>query len=377
MLYKNKYFQFFLLLFLFEPNIFVKYSIMNSIYILGGMISFIYCIYIFIRYNKGISPFLIVLLIYRLLLFIPTFMYKGDIIKWGYQSIIIMTIGMLTSVCLKDNPKQFIKNIKNIFMLLLVINITLYLIIPNGLYVRGRIHFLGIRTRFTDYAYTALLLIILDRYMNKANFIVYSFSFFIILLNILMPSIATAIVGVLIFLSVFFLAKKLNFLIRLITLKNVFIISIILNISVIFFRVQTYFSSFIKNFLNKDVSLTGRTEIWDLSYKYILEHPIIGHGLRNDGNFVLWKNSFWQSHSQVLQFLYEGGIPLVILMIILILMIARKVDKYKGSKLSLLFSTFLLGFFVMMISEIYFYYPPIYIVLSMGYYIKYIVDIDY
>lgn len=364
MLYQKKYFQFILILLLFEPNIFVKFPVFNYLYIAGGVYCFAYCTYIYYVRNIPISKLLVLFVIQRVILFFPTIIYEGDILKWGYQSIIIISIFMLSNLCLKDNSKKYISNIKKIFILLLFINIFLYIKYPKGLYsqVEG-LNFLGIRTRFTDYAFPAIAFVILDSKLNKTSMINTILSITIILLNIVLPSISTAIVGIACFTLMYLFGTRL----KVCKYTYISILFFIFNFLIVQLRIQSKFEEIFIYLFNKSATLTGRTEIWDLSYDYIFDKILFGHGMVNDGNFVLWHGDLWQSHNQILQILYDGGIISFFIIIAIIIELGRNIRKNSRHKVSIILNSCLFGFFIMMISEIYLYYPPIYLIFSIVY----------
>ena len=78
-----------LLTFLFEPNIFVKYKLTNYLFVIGALISFAYIVIYRLKYNRKIYKITLLLIFWRILLILRTFMFDGDILKVGYQSIII------------------------------------------------------------------------------------------------------------------------------------------------------------------------------------------------------------------------------------------------------------------------------------------------
>ena len=69
------------LIFLFEPNIFVKYNILNMFYIGGIVLVFIIILLAYIKKGEKISKLFLILLIYRLSILLPTIIYGGDILK--------------------------------------------------------------------------------------------------------------------------------------------------------------------------------------------------------------------------------------------------------------------------------------------------------
>lgn len=360
----EKIIWFLLFIFLFEPTLFVKIPKFNSIYIIGIVITFLYCCFKYLNKNRKISKLLIITFLLRVVLFIPTFAYGGDIIKWGYQSLNYLSAIMMISLGFEKNQDETLKNMQIVFFVYLLINLILYIKYPFGIFPEfWGLHFLGIRTRFTDYLFVLIAISIL-RFKNDKKFNLLC----IILSVVTMFSawISTAISGIVIAIILMFYLNK----VKLKRNPNVLVmIALIIVILVTFFRIQNIFSSLIENLLHKSVSLTGRTEIWDLSYKYLKEKLLLGHGYRNDGNFVYWCGDYWQAHNQFLQSIYDGGIIYLGLFISLLFSAVKNCNlKFKEG---IVMISFLFGFIIMMISEIYAYYPSFYTFLAIMYYFKY------
>lgn len=365
----NKIIMFILILLLFEPNIAVKYNLFNNVFVCGSVISFIFITMLIIREKKTINKITLLMIIFRTLLICTTIYNNGDILKVGYQSIIIISLMLYAEYYYRnDKILDFINILSNILTLYLFINIILYILYPNGLYLaRGGIHFLGIRTRFTEYSMLLLLLNIINYQLKIENIKIFIFKMTIVLLNIFIPRIATAIIGLIIFILVYiFFKKKIK-----INYKLIFAVSLIITALIVFFRIQDIFSYVIVDLLHKDLTLTGRTSIWDKSYTYIFDKFVLfGHGMKIDGNFVFWRVQLWQAHNQLLQILYEGGILGTILFYEIFFMSLTKLNHTNqiNEKIKKSIGAMFFSFGIMMITEIYGYYLPTYILIILAYY---------
>ena len=365
----NEIIMFILILLLFEPNIAVKYNLFNNVFVCGSVISFIFITMLIIREKKTINKITLLMIIFRTLLICTTIYNNGDILKVGYQSIIIISLMLYTEYYYRnDKILDFINILSNILTLYLFINIILYILYPNGLYLaRSGIHFLGIRTRFTEYSMLLLLLNIINYQLKIENIKIFIFKMTIVLLNIFIPRIATAIIGLIIFILVYiFFKKKIK-----INYKLIFAVSLIITALIVFFRIQDIFSYVIVDLLHKDLTLTGRTSIWDKSYTYIFDKFVLfGHGMKIDGNFVFWRVQLWQAHNQLLQILYEGGILGTILFYEIFFMSLAKLNHTNqiNEKIKKSIGAMFFSFGIMMITEIYGYYLPTYILIILAYY---------
>lgn len=355
-----------LVVFLFEPNIFVKVKYVNYIFIVGIVLTFVACLYSYWSRDIKISNIIVVLVIHRFLMMIPTMINDGDIVKWGYQSILSVSILMIVDLYSKKNEFNKILNwFQNIFFVYLCINYLTLLLFPNGIIkAYPFIKFIGIRTRITDYAFPLIFMCCIN-FKNRKKMGV--LGIVISLLNIIHEWVSTAIAGLIIVAGVYILLKIFNTNKKIqINSRVILTIALLICVSVTFFRVQELFAVFIEDVLNKNVTLTGRTNIWDLSYKYIEENIFFGHGYINDGNFVLYNRELWQAHNQFIQTLYEGGI---IGLFLLVLIFYKVVNKLENKNISVekynISIAFFAGFVIMLISEIYLYYPMAYVLFAI------------
>lgn len=360
-----------LILVLFEPTIFVKFNKANMIFIIGALMSFSYALMIIIKKNEKISKYLILFVLFRVILIFTTIIRHGNILKVGYQSVITVALFMY-GIIFKEKKEidRLIDILVKIFALYLFVNIILYIAFPKGLYTeREGIHFLGIRTRFTEYAIVFIMLCVIDyklKNIGLKKFVVY---IIIAMLNIILPTIATAIIGITIMSITYMILAKSKIKIDY---KMLLIIGIIINCLVVFCRIQNIFSSIIENVLNKSITLTGRTEIWDLSYEYIFNKNIIfGNGYPENGNFVFWRVQLWQAHNQILQILYEAGLVGSILFYYMWISLMGKLNynQNKNECIYIIAST-TFAFSIMMTTEIYYYYIPFYVLWLVSYYSK-------
>lgn len=373
---KNKFIIFILIAILFEPIICIKINILNIIYIVGAVVALLYAIYTYYVTKKKISILLWSIIIYRMLLLIPTVIYSGgDLLKWGYLSIVIVALYMILSLHMEKEYKGTITILSNIFLILTTLNLLSYILFPKGLYFDSdrysELYFLGIRTRFTDYAFVSIVLLMLEYILDKRKLLKMIIFGLIALLNIILPAITTGIIALICFILLIMLYKIKN-LNKLITYNRMIVLALILNLLIVVYHIQDNFDWVLERYFNKSVTLTGRTEIWDLSWKHILEAPIIGHGIRNDGSFVSWRGTMWQGHNQEIQILYDGGIICLVLLIYIIYVSGRDLKKLTNKNVKILLISAIFSYMVMMITEISVYYLPVFLILFITSNVKYL-----
>ena len=103
-------------------------------------------------------------------------------------------------------------------------------------------------------------------------------------------------------------------------------------------------AALIQNVLHKDLTFSGRTEIWQLCIEMISKHPVIGYGNFESGWIITWHGIDRNAHNLFFDILIQGGIVmlggyLVMLFTVLKTAIDHK-DKRTGLLLILYFTLF-------------------------------------
>ena len=96
-----------------------------------------------------------------------------------------------------------------------------------------------------------------------------------------------------------------------VTLNFAIAVSLALNAAFILFDAQYAFSGIIENILHKNITLTGRTDIWRIALSQLRsQNPInlfFGNGVVNGGSFVRFGSGLWPAHNQWIQNIFEFG----------------------------------------------------------------------
>lgn len=298
----------------------------------------------------------IFLLLWRFCIFIPTFLRDGEIIKWGYQSIVFFGLYLLIKNYI--NNKEAFKIIYKMIFLYVFLNIILMIMYPKGLFPMYGIYFLGIRTRFTEYS-IALIYISFMYYNNfsnkdKKNKNVLIISIILALINVFMKWIATGIITIILIFLIYVCIrkiKKINFIYII-----DFILLIIVSINLINGNLLNLFSG-IFEILHKDITLTGRTIIWDNAILMAEKYFWSGYGYINDGNIITYSNGLWQAHNTILQSICESGIIGTIIFFLMLFKLGYPSCQKCNKKNSVLNISVIFGFLIMMMAEILYYYP--------------------
>lgn len=135
---------------------------------------------------------------------------------------------------------------------------------------------------------------------------------------------ATSLVGLIVYLLVAGLAlvcsKRSRAMPKSINLFDGWIVSFLFFFGIVIGRLQQVFSPLIVQVLHKDITFTGRTEIWDLTLEYLKKHFLTGSGYltRSDFHEMFPSDlfSYVHPHNFILSLLLQGGVILLVIFVI-------------------------------------------------------------
>ncbi|WP_054742963.1 O-antigen ligase family protein [Cellulosilyticum ruminicola] len=118
---------------------------------------------------------------------------------------------------------------------------------------------------------------------------------------------------------------------------------IVVYLFVVVFRLQeVLFYDLIVNGLNKDITLSNRTLIWDHVLKAMKHSLLIGYGPRNN---IIWTAfpTVVETHNGLLEIFLAGGSISLIIFLSMLTVVGKELDKYKENQMAgiILFSLFI------------------------------------
>lgn len=148
-------------------------------------------------------------------------------------------------------------------------------------------------------------------------------------------------------------------------------ILLVLSVLIIVFHAQDLFVG-IFELLGKDVTLSGRTTIWDGSLRAISDSIVFGHGRTTPGEFLqlaglpLYESSWGHTHNGILELMYTVGLIGIALYFAFLAAVFSK----KGSKPALAQAKKILlagvfAYAILMFTDSYFFLVPFYILLAV------------
>ena len=172
-------------------------------------------------------------------------------------------------------------------------------------------------------------------------------------LNVFIAWSASSVIALsvtLIMFLVLIILRKPRFLTK-IKFSQLFFISVILDILISVYNIaenSPLIASFIQNVLHKHVTLSGRTVIWGMASKMIMQKPFLGYGI---GEHISWSGYNWYGHNQYYEMLMEGGIPCLILFFIIVYIVGKQMSLCKNRVVYDIFIVVFSGLFVFYLAE--------------------------
>ena len=131
------------------------------------------------------------------------------------------------------------------------------------------------------------------------------------------------------------------------------IINYIVN-ALLVFGMATFLGPIVQTLFHKDLTFSNRTNAWIAAFSGFLKSPIHGTGILNSESAkeVLGSLSYMQAHNEWLQCLWQGGIILFIIVTVMLITVAKQINKISDSKLKAAGTFFLIAIFVEMAFEV-------------------------
>lgn len=317
------------------------------------------------NYNKNILNIKLILLVmlYSFIILFSAVINNNITIGMIYTNFVYIGFIIYINYCMKDF-KNFINALNILVTLLIIYNLILAIFVQSSYmyigYQGSQKVFVGTfesRNGISMVMIPAIAFILIrseyiyEKVRNKDILL----CFMVLIIILLSKSSTGFIVGSLLVIYVLLL-KKIKIKININKLMSIYTI---IYTQVVIFRIQeTVFRGFIENTLQKNVTLTGRTLIWDFIMKIIPNSLIFGYG-RND---IIAQNAIirdvTEAHNGLLEILLCTGIIGLFVFILILLNAFRALNK-SNSKISYILSMAIFLYFCIALTESAFTYTKI------------------
>ena len=307
------------------------------------------------------SKIVALLIIYQLVYVFSTvfIINDGQILEQVKNMISIISICMIFEMGIKENPKTFFKSASIVFGSVSIICIcTMFKYYPHGMYrdslMDKNYYLLGQDNAsffdiFPSVLYLAILSIINK---NKISAVTLIYTVFLFVGFLYVNSI-TAVICLLIII-LYIITNKFKIWDKLLTYKNIVIFSLVLFFLLVVIGVSniSFLVNFVENILKKSVTLTGRTDIWAKTLKYIGLSPVFGYGMEKN-IVLLQKFGINHVHNIFLQIMYNGGIVALLIFGYINRFGSKKINECKSNDVKKLILLFIFVFFIMSMFDYY------------------------
>lgn len=343
----------------------------NSITIaLANLLALVGFFYVF-KNMRRISMFSILTAIYFIYFVADTYFHGGGDIHTLISNMKIVISIMMVDVYLSNVDKKF--GISVMFWIVFVfttLNFATLILFPNGLYQLTTVWNEWGTTTHSAYwifgsknshAFWYLLLealVGLKWYLRPSvnnRILVYVCLFMSILSQIVLASSTATVattVGATGVLAVV-LSKQKGDIRKKINAYFIVCANFIFNVLLIF-GMTGFLGSIVHTLFNKDLTFSNRTIAWGNAVKSIIKSPITGTGIltSSEAKSVLGSLSFMQAHNEWLQCLWQGGMILFFILLVVMLVIAGKINKIQHSNLQFMCCMFFISIFIEMAFEV-------------------------
>lgn len=352
---KQKIFLFFLIFPFIKPASIANIpaiSFIDGIYDIWRIASAAVIFFMYVRRGK-LSPVMGAVILYFASMLFSTVIHNADLVKFTSSCITVVGFCMLTELEILSSPRVFFRELYVIYSLLIYVNFILMLIYPDGIasnsYYRN-INFLDINNGLVQFMLPALFSTVMYSELNygKLSFrpkILIAVS----MVTMIISWSATGLIGffiLLIFLIFFYGKKQQSFFRPTVTYS----VSALLYLLIIIIRAQDIFSYIIEILMHKNLSFTGRTEIWDYAMSLIRSSFLTGYGYYYGNGIVVRNNNLYSTHNGVLEVMVRGGFIALVFFLIIYVIAGIKLNK-NGHKTACLISAALFAFMTMMLAE--------------------------
>lgn len=357
-----------------EPAAFQHYNLTDKLFTAAQLLMLAAVVYFqsrhFFRRRNGVSRVALALIAYYVYLTLITFINHGR--TWNVFLQMVQFIGFLLylDIVLKENPRAVFGAALNILTLYIIINFALVMVRPGGLYKTNYFsnnYLLGYDNQNINFMLPALVLVILkNQYVKRCTLhvlLLYSLAWGTAIriwsgMTLVAVGLMTLVAIILYRGEKSFVTKKI-FTGKLFNLINYIFAALAANVMLVFLRLQYYLEFLIVGVLQKDLTLTSRTYIWDRNLAFIRQRWLFGYGRENYAERAI---KFGRSannpiglhaHNRMIETLYSGGVVLFTLYLGILFYAGAKLRKVGNTAFAKVLS---LGIFVYMIGMLSEYY---------------------
>lgn len=306
------------------------------------------------------DPFLIAVFALTALVLLSTLLNGQSIRNWLGQWAPRFAVVVISCCAMNRKPVEYISSVITLLSALCIANLITVVAFPSGMYQTpstfiGDNFFLGHRNGAGLYI---LLMIssslILDNYGTEYPCVGIRtlLLYFVGLAQTVLAFCATTLISLLVF-GVGLLILKSRKLRHILNPILAVIIGLAGNISVVVFRIQLLFAPIIEGILHREVSLSSRTTIWEMTLNLISgKYLLLGRGVDGHNAIVIRETVINSAHNELLNILLQSGLLGLLSYVVFFGSVILKAIKNKNSSIIFVFAIFNITILIMGIAYV-------------------------
>lgn len=325
----------------------INFIYVNGIRVVLGIGSLIYLL------RNKISKYMVMLIILYFAKFIATFINGGSIGALITEAYPIIAIALLIEIATDKHSKEFINAATYALNTLLVINFVSLILRPTGYGLPNqKLFFLRGANQLMAFCVIALMITYIKLYIDKkiSSLIILLINTFISTYTVINIGSTTGLIVWTLVISLIVIPNSIRRP-EIFNCRNYILGYVGMYWFIVIEKGHLYFREFIEEVLKKSVTLTGRTEIWDIAINLIKSKPFIGYGMQESTNIIFYQGKYLSTHNQILQTMLEGGLIIIIPLVVIIIMSCKKLMLYKDNKCIAIISIAILAILMNLFSE--------------------------
>lgn len=340
----------------FEPDVVKTLPVIGNIVAYAKLFVFLICAFEYST-NRGIEKTVIYPLLYFAVYAVSALYRNQSLLFVAQKAIPCIGVWMLIQLLFHLHREKALDYIGNYLLCMLSITAILIVFYPNGLavvyseYTHFELHFLGAKNQLLSWLVLATVCVFAYHYLkpsrtqrNKINLLIPLLLFVALMERSSTCIVCIAAMFILLFMN---LRKGSN---STYGIKAVAIVSVILVLLVVVFRVQENLDAVFVTLFGKTSDFSGRTLLWDQAFELIKQSPFIGFGLREDSLITIAGRTF-TAHNFYLEALCSGGIAALAAFFLMIAIIGKRVAICRNNAVGRILIVGIFMFFLGTITE--------------------------
>lgn len=317
-------------LLLIQPQYFGTIDAIDRVYDIALPLLFIYLIYKHITLGIFNNALFFQSLFY-VTIAIPTIIHSGDIGALTIVVLQVMTLSMFANYGCNAYGVSFLYIAGSVYFLLALVNLVTMFFFPSGLFNLEAVEhswFLGHKNTLIKYLIPGLYSFGLASLIERQKFRITWYIYLVVaVITTLIGGSSTSLVALFVFSVCYFVRNKQWKAIKIVNFYAPLIYNFAFFVLIVVFRMQDKFAYLIENVLGKQLTLTGRTDLWDRMLLCIAVRPLNGYGLEAT-TMIQERLEYWNvsAHNILTDYLYEGGILCIAVLFLLFAITKKNLD---------------------------------------------------